>query len=543
MVRSTKSCSKCDLTKVDLLQADLSKAILIESDLTASHLRFANLREAVLFTSSLFQADLAASDLSNADLRCANLGMANLIQANLDHALLRRASLNHAILQHSSLKGADLSNADLSKAVLRYSNLTGANLTGADLSGANLSGAVWTDGITTCQKGSIGRCVSQVPRPSSHGPLLFPSPSACRLPGAPPASALTLAAMYYVVFEGDNPLCVIETTETEAAVPEGLLRYEETYSYYVLSISTTDDVMDFEGPNTFTISTRPDGVDDFGNPLIAKDLRDEKGRVVTLRDNRLSTLVTAEAGCLPQTASLSALQQTKGVITDSSGNSIVTVNTEDVHVVNSNGGQGSALVMAASGSHRIGTIRPLTTTGCAMDVTGSLKSAPDVIVKPSDVSLPLGLFDFTVILSDYINRADVVIIPPTPFASNTTWYKVGSNGAVVKYPHFKVDELGNGILTLYDNDEFDTNPAQGVIRDPGGPGPGYGTSEGSEWDCGCFITTTVCRSRPPPFAGIAKVFREAVLLVAPALRSFLSWYGRTNEQMPAPNFVRLKASD
>ena len=64
-------------------------------------------------------------------------------------------------------------------------------------------------------------------------------------------------------------------------------------------------------------------------------------------------------------------------------------------------------------------------------------------------------------LSDNTNRADVVIIPSTPFASNTKWYKLLPDGSLKEYPKFVVDANGNGVLTLYDNDNYDTNTAWG----------------------------------------------------------------------------------
>lgn len=48
---------------------------------------------------------------------------------------------------------------------LRGADFRHIDLRGADLAGAVLEGAIWTDG-TTCQAGSIGRCVRpQPPQP------------------------------------------------------------------------------------------------------------------------------------------------------------------------------------------------------------------------------------------------------------------------------------------------------------------------------------------------------------------------------------------
>jgi len=144
------------------------------------------------------------------------------------------------------------------------------------------------------------------------------------------------------------------------------------------------------------------------------------------------------------------------------------VNTSDVTVVLSQGGKGKEVVMAASDTNLISTIKPLTSQGYSMDPSGNLK--PDLTVASSNISLPWGLFDYVVSLDTHAGSTSVIIIPSTSFTRDIKWYKLLANGKLVEYPHFQVDVSGNGILTLYDNDEYDRNPAMGFIRDQGGPG-------------------------------------------------------------------------
>ena len=268
------------------------------------------------------------------------------------------------------------------------------------------------------------------------------------------------------------------------------------------------------GPGTFTTPAKPDGVDDYGNPLIAQRLRDG----TTLADTSLATLIAAGEN-LSQKKLLTAIQAAGGKLEDSDGLTLASMNVNDVRVALSHGGQGREVVMAASDKSVVATVKPLTESGYSMDVSGNLNR--DVSVGTTGVSLPLGLFDFTVSLDPSTNSTTVVIVPPTPFASTTKWYKV-VDGVLVEYPNFLVDPSGNGILTLYDNDSYDRNKAFGIIRDPGGPGIAGGGGSG------CFIATAAFGSYFHPAVKILRAFRDTVLLTSSLGRAFVEWYYRVS---------------
>jgi len=103
-------------------------------------------------TNSCSRCDLTFAPLEKATLTGAQLESAALMSANLRSAKLNNARLSYAMLSEANLSGADLSNANLENA-----QLMGAQLNGTVLTGANLSWATWTDG-STCDEGSIGQC-------------------------------------------------------------------------------------------------------------------------------------------------------------------------------------------------------------------------------------------------------------------------------------------------------------------------------------------------------------------------------------------------
>jgi hypothetical protein len=289
----------------------------------------------------------------------------------------------------------------------------------------------------------------------------------------------------------------------------------------VVDISTTDEIMNEIGPIYLKTGAKPEDEDDYGTPLIAQGLSNVKGQRIPLADNNLSTLITAGDAILPQKDILVAIQESGGVMKDSKGTPIATMNINDVHIVRSEGGLGKEVVMAASNNNLIATVRPLTTSGYTMDKSGKLN--PMVTITQSNISLPLGLFDFTVSI-DKGTSTNLVIIPPEPLLPNTKWYKVREDGMLKEYPNFVVDSKGNGILTLYDNDEWDKNPAFGLMRDPGGPGtPSSSTSRDY-----CFIATAAYGSCLHPFVNILRTFRDRILLVSSIGSSFVEWYYRVS---------------
>ncbi|MCK9363523.1 MAG: pentapeptide repeat-containing protein [Syntrophales bacterium] len=553
-----------DFTGADLTGLSSYGEVLFPgSSLAGTKLAGANLPLADMSGVNLSGADLSGANLGGVNLSGANLWGTDLHGANISGANLQGASLAGANLQGTNLQGtnlqgtnlsnANLQGANLSKTNLKDANLTGANLlradvTGIDLRGGNVTWATWVDG-SSCTWGSIGRCLKSVKPSSSTGTIAFDSLTPeLSLPGETASAAkffagavksafaavkslvttspqpLVLKTRYFVLYEGEKPLLAIETTGLSVKVIEGVLHYEGNYQYYVLDVSTTDEVMDAVGPISFTTPAKPLDEDDFGNPLIAQGLKDAQGRNIPLADTKLSTLIAAGKDLLSQQGTLTAIRGAAGAIKDQNSKTLATMNTNVVRVVGSKGGQGAAVIIAASDANLMETIRPLTDSGYSMDKGGNLK--PDVTIAPSNISLPLGLFDFSVSIANNTNRTDVVIIPPAPFAADTKWYKVGTDGTLKEYPNFKVDALGNGILTLYDNDEWDKNPAFGIIRDPGGPGVVSTTDSGGK--SGCFIATAAYGSYLHPFVNILRTFRDRVLLVSSTGSSFVEWYYRVS---------------
>jgi uncharacterized protein YjbI with pentapeptide repeats len=107
-LRTTRSCTKCDLSRVTLNGADLSGVSLMGADLTGANIK---------------GVDLNGANLNGADLMGANLNEADLTQANLMGA-----------------------------------NLYGVDLTQVKLNDTMLDSATWTDG-QTCKPGSRGQCI------------------------------------------------------------------------------------------------------------------------------------------------------------------------------------------------------------------------------------------------------------------------------------------------------------------------------------------------------------------------------------------------
>lgn len=350
-------------------------------------------------------------------------------------------------------------------------------------------------------------------------------PSAARLAQVSPVETpapLIFKTRYFVLYDGERPLLAIDTSDLTVGVMEGVLRYGTGYKFFVLDASTTNELMDMFGPITFVTPVKPEDEDEYGNPLITQGLRNVQGQIIPLADAKLSTLIVAGAGLLSQQDMLTAIEGAGGAMKDLNGATLAQMNNDNVRVVRSQGGEGKEIVFAASNANLMAKIKPLTATGYVMDKGGNLN--PDVTLAPSGVSLPLGLFDFSVSIANNTNSSDVVIIPPEPLAPGTKWYKVTSDSTLAEYPHFKVDALGNGILTLYDNDEWDKNPAFGIIRDPGGPG----TPQTEGGRTGCFIATAAYGSYLHPFVNVLRNFKDTVLLTSSVGSSFVEWYYRVS---------------
>ena len=171
------------------------------------------------------------------------------------------------------------------------------------------------------------------------------------------------------------------------------------------------------------------------------------------------------------------------------------------------------------------------------DPTGKTKTTALSQIDTSGVSLPYGLFDIVVNLVAG-STTKVVIIPPTPFAKGTKWYKYDpSDGKVKEYPNFTIDANGNGVLTLTDNVVGDMDGTPGVIRDPGGPGvPIAGTTGETTSKGGCFIATAAFGSYFDPYVQILRAFRDTFLLNNSLGRAFVDFYYRISP--PIADFIR-----
>lgn len=73
----------------------------------------------------------------------------------------KKCNLYRANLSGLDLTGMNLEGANLKYANLKKSTLFRVNLKGAKIEGAKFEGALWVNGQYICQKGSIGRCISE----------------------------------------------------------------------------------------------------------------------------------------------------------------------------------------------------------------------------------------------------------------------------------------------------------------------------------------------------------------------------------------------
>jgi len=155
---------------------------------------------------------------------------------------------------------------------------------------------------------------------------------------------------------------------------------------------------------------------------------------------------------------------------------------------------------------------------------------------PSSINMLYGFFSISLTVTGA--STNVVIVPPTPLAAGTKWYKIDSStGNIVLYPNFTVDASGNGILTLTDNGSGDSDPRVGFVRDPGGLGvaAGGGIIDDSSSSSNCFIATAAFGSYLNPFVKVLRDFRDTFLVTNRIGQSFVNWYYRTSP--PIADFI------
>jgi hypothetical protein len=127
--------------------------------------------------------------------------------------------------------------------------------------------------------------------------------------------------------------------------------------------------------------------------------------------------------------------------------------------------------------------------GYVFDLTALAESALDCPPPPPDgYEFPHGLFSFS-IMAQEIPQVTVTITLPSDIPVGTKWWKC-INGQWVDCTSCLGDDDGDNVLTLTltDNGPCDSDPAFGVIADPGGPAsapaaaaPGVAAGHGSSW--------------------------------------------------------------
>jgi hypothetical protein len=131
LLKSSRSCTFCNLSNGNFIGRDLKSVDLRYANLSGADLSNTNLSGADLSNTNLSGADLSNTNLSGADLSNTNLQDANLLDANLDGVDLRGA---HASPSNTKMIEISLNNPNNSnwQALNEIQNL---NVTRYDLSG------------------------------------------------------------------------------------------------------------------------------------------------------------------------------------------------------------------------------------------------------------------------------------------------------------------------------------------------------------------------------------------------------------------------
>jgi len=108
-------------------------------------------------TKTCSACNLSGANLSKLDLSGANLSKSNLSGANLSESNLNGANLSESNLSRANLSGAKLNKTNFSGSNLSEAIMNKADLSGTILTGSNLNGVTWNDGAK-CKTPSIGQC-------------------------------------------------------------------------------------------------------------------------------------------------------------------------------------------------------------------------------------------------------------------------------------------------------------------------------------------------------------------------------------------------